>query len=514
MTLPENIDLRTFLTDAVGKAKSVFGQLHSHEKDGAACLPTPASALLSLKLRYRRGLAGMASLTPASVPWGWLAMSVLGMFMSTFMNFRGFTVVFPDKTFAALMMALMLEGFVIGTGVMIKRSNRSALPWLVIMVVLFAGTSVLLSVAGMNVGVTQYQEGRNLPHYEHEDALKAEGTFAAAVSQTEDASLGRITNELSFLAKHSDPSDSKDSGFARDQAQRIQDLNDLKAKWQALDFSGDLAGAKSTDQIWTVLQHEFSVLQPLVAVTNKLTSGQAIPMPAYPTPPDHAAEDAHSGENDGDVTGINSLKHPSLRWLFIIPLALIMDIGPMLVAAGMRALDMDDVDGDEPDGYDPDGPEPGSPEDAPLGLHDEWEERQRRMRRVGDDLRADPCADACDSMIQTQVAAHRAEEAGGLLNLTTQRSFEVYEEEKAVWIDAAERIGIGPEAVQAHLNFSFGRLQERLRNERLLLDGEHDLRIKRRQGEQELRSASDRLALARQITAIQAELDSLSDAHR
>jgi hypothetical protein len=477
---------------------------------------TPPSALLHPDPVYGRQFAGAASTRNGHSPCGWLAMSGLGMVMSAFMNFLGFKVVFPDKTLAALMMALMLEGFVVGTGVLIKRANRRARPWLLAMALLFGGTSVMLSVAGMNAGAEQFQQDRNLPQYEHEDAIKAEGIFATATSQTESAALGRITNEFSFFAKQNallGTAGSVESGFVRDRAQRQSDLNDLKVKWHALDFSSDLANAKSTDQIWTVLRHEWALLQPLVAETNKLTSGHPISMPAYPVAPDHAAEDAHLGKND--ATGMNSLKRPSLRWLFIIPLALMMDFGPMLTAAAMRVLEKGDAPEDEAggpdyDGLDPDSPEPHGTEDLPIGLHEDWDERKRRMQRVGDDLRIDPLAAACSAAVHAAVVVHQAVEARGLANLTLMRSFEMFEEEAAIIRDAATRIGIGPEAVRAHLDDAFGRLQERLKSEQQLRGSEHARLIQKLQDEQDLQAASDRFALAKQIADLQAEMDALS----
>lgn len=444
----------------------------------------------------------MAGRRKAGIPWGWLSMSGLGMAMSTFMNYQGFKVIFPDRAMAACLMAFMLEGFVIGTGVLIRRASRRSWPLLAAMALTFGGNSVMLSVAGMNAGAEQFQRRLNLPQYELEDAHKAEVAFATGAARTQVAALGRIRNEFSFFAKQNmatASAGSAGSGFARDQQERQDDLNALKAKWDALEFGTGFAGAKTPDQIFGVLRRDYATLQPLVAMTNRLTSGKPMPMPAFPAPRDHAAEDAHAGEND--ATGMNSLRHPTLRWIFIIPLAVMMDFGGMLTAATMRVVET----GDEPAG----DPEPEVIPDWIPELEDDWDERQRRMRRVGNDR----LAAACDGMIHAAVEAHRVVEKGALTNLTLMRAYEIFEEEVAL-LRSAARIGLKPETVEAQVDEAFARLQGRLAREWQMLDGEHAKSISKRQGEQTVQAMSDQLALAKQIAGIQAEMNTLSGAGR
>lgn len=474
--------------------------------------PNPAvsqSPLLHCDIRYGREFAGMAGRLKPHLSREWLAMSIIGMGMSTFMNFRGFAVIFPSRPIPAGLTALMLEGFVVGTGLMIGRASRRALPGLVTMAILFGGSSLELSFIGLNAGVQQTQQRLNLPKYEREDAVKAEGTFATSAAQTEDAAIHRIGNEISFFTKHSgavSAAGGPESGFARDEEQRQADLNDLTAKWRALDFSGDFAAAKTTDDIWANLRHEDSAVQALVSTTNRLTSGKPIPMPAYPVPPDHEAEAAHSGDND--ATGAHSLTHPTLIWLVTLPLAVVMDLGPMVVAATQRAIEAGD-NIEIGDGLDSDSDSP-----EPVSLEEDWDERKRRMRRVNDDLQADPLGMACDSAIQAEAEAFRAVERGALSNLRVMRAFELFEEECAIVRDAAGRIGLKPDVVQEHLDDSFRRLQDRLRGERQVQDDESALCVQKRQLEQKLQGANDRLAIAKQIVGIQAELDALSGTHR
>ena len=493
----------------IGSMISAASRLFNSSKRGETTDPAAApSPLLHCDIPYGREFAGMAGRLKPHLPPLWLAMSVTGMGMSAFMNFRGFAAFFPNQPAPAGLTALMLEGFVIGTGMMIGmigRANRRALPGLVIMAILFGGTSVELSLNGINAGVQQTQQRLNLPEYEREDAVKAEGVFAVSAAQTEDAAIHRIGNEISFFTKHGGAKGTAGgalSGYARDKQQRQEDLNGLTAKWHTLDFADSFAAAKTPDQIWEAMRHDYSAIQSLMAETNRLTSGRPIPMPAYPVPPDHRAEAAHSGEND--ATGANSLKHPSLLWLVTVPLAVVMDLGPMVVAATLRALESGDEQGKVSVDPEPDG------NTESLSLEEDLDERRRRMRRVGDDMRTDPLGDACDGDIQAEIADFRSVERGAISNLKLMRAFENFEEEVAIVRDAAARIGIGPEAVREHLDDAFRRLQERRRREQQIQDKEHALRHEKRELEQKLQGAADRLAIVKQIAGIQAELNSMS----
>ena len=490
----------------IGSMISAASRLFNSSKRGETTDPAAApSPLLHGDIRYGREFAGAAGRLKPNLSREWLAMSVIGMGMSTFMNFRGFAVIFPNRPIPAGLTAMMLEGFLVGTGLMIGRASRRALPGLVTMAILFGGTSMELSLMGLNAGVEQTQQRLNRPEYEREDAVKAEGVFATSAAQTEDAAIHRIGNEISFFTKHHGASGTArgaESSFARDEEQRQIDLSGLKAKWHALDFADSFAAAKTPDQIWQAMRHQFSVIQSLMAETNRLTSGRPIPMPAYPVPPDHQAEAAHSGDND--ATGANSLRHPSLVWLVTLPLAVVMDLGPLAVAATQRALDAGDGQGGGPGDPEPEG------DTEPLSLHEDLDERKRRVRRVGDDMQTDPLGDACESDIQAEIADFRSVERGAISNLKLMRAFEIFEEEVAIVRDAAARIGIGPEAVREHLDDAFRRLQERLRREQQIQDKEHALRHEKRELEQKLQGAADRLAIVKQIAGIQAELNSMS----
>lgn len=509
MLIPNYINLRSLAAKAVTNLNAAVGPFRSKTPGGATTPAASPSPLLHCDINYGREFAGMAGRLKPHLSRKWLAMSIIGMGMSTFMNFRGFAVIFPNRPVPAGLTALMLEGFVVGTGLMIGRATRRALLGLVTMALLFGGSSMELSFIGLNAGVQQTQQRLNLPEYEREDAVKAEGVFATSAAQTEDAAIHRVGNEVSFFTKHRgavSAAGGPKSGFARDEEQRQADLNDLMAKWRALDFSGDFAAAKTTDAVWAALRHEDSAVQALVSATNRLTSGKPIPMPAYPVPPDHEAGAAHSGDND--ATGAHSLTHPTLIWLVTLPLAVVMDLGPMVVAGTLRAIEAGDkVEiGDGPDG-DRDSPEP-------VTLEEDWDERKRRMRRINDDVREDPLGVACDSAIQAEAEAFRAVERDALSNLRVMRALELFEEERAIVRDAAGRIGLKPDVVQEHLDDSFRRLQNRLRGERQVQDDESASRAQKRQLEQKLQGANDRLAIARQIAGIQAELDALSGTRR
>ena len=503
--------------------QTAFGKIRPVKIREVTDTASSASPLLHPDLTYSREFTGRIGKAQGHFRREWLAMSMIGMVMSTLMNYLGFRALVSSFPWAALPMALMLEGYLLGTSNLIGKGNRRALPWLVSLAIFFGSLSVGLSVGGLNAGETQVQRRLNLPAYQLEDAQKAEGSFATAAAGTQAAALGRIRNELSFFTETSRATaalNGTQSGFARDREERRSDLVALQTKWQALDFSNDFASAKTADLTWTILRHEFAQIQPLVADTEKLTSGKApIPLPAFPVAPNHDAADSREGQND--QTGMSQLMHPTLSWLVIVPIALAMDVAPMAIAAAMRAIESGDRRGDEePEGDGPEEPsgEP-SPDDTPeppLDIADDFNDRLRRSRRAGDDRWLDPLASSFDTAIAARVEAHRVVEIEALTNLTFMRSLEIWEEEAAILRDAAIRTGIKPGTVEKHLDDSFVRLQKRYSDEMQIQDGEAARRVQRILNEQERLSdeqkrltASDRLAVAKQIAEIQSNLEAL-----
>lgn len=140
-----------------------------------------------------------------------------------FYEFLGFLALVPSWPFAAFPMALMLEGYLLGTSKLIGQGNRRAYPWVIGLALFFGSLSVTLSVAGMYAGEIQFQNRLSLPVYQLEDAQKAEGNFAVAATQTQTAALGRIRNELSFFTLTSRAASTPagtQSGFSRDRNER------------------------------------------------------------------------------------------------------------------------------------------------------------------------------------------------------------------------------------------------------------------------------------------------------
>lgn len=261
-----------------------------------------------------------------------------------------------------------------------------------------------------------------------------------------------------------------------------------------------------------ILRHDYAQIPPLVADTEKLTSGSAIPLPAFPVAPNHDAADSRRGGND--VTGMSQLLHPNVSWLLIVPFSVAMDFAPLVVAAAMRAIEA----GDHPGGNNPDGNSPGGssndpdPENPtePLDIVEDLDARQKRYRRCGDDMRVDPLGIACDAEIAEAVEAYRAEELKAVHNLTFMRSLETFDEKSAILRDAAPGLGIAPDEVKRHIDASYNRLQKSYSVAIEIQDKKALYRNQKISLELVLQSAKDRLVLVKQIAEIGDELAALS----
>ena len=511
---PSNSTHRIF-AGITGMVMPIFRRSDSPKSSGTSSTERTPPPLLHPDLTYGREFTGSLGKVQGHFRWQWLAMSGIGMVLSTFMNFLGFLALVPSWPFAAFPMALMLEGYLLGTSKLIGQGNRRAYPWVIGLALFFGSLSVTLSVAGMYAGEIQFQNRLSLPVYQLEDAQKAEGNFAVAATQTQTAALGRIRNELSFFTLTSRAASTPagtQSGFSRDRNERRSNLLALQTKWQTLDFSNDFANAKATDAIWVILRHDYAQIPPLVADTEKLTSGSAIPLPAFPVAPNHDAADSRRGGND--VTGMSQLLHPNVSWLLIVPFSVAMDFAPLVVAAAMRAIEA----GDHPGGNNPDGNSPGGssndpdPENPtePLDIVEDLDARQKRYRRCGDDMRVDPLGIACDAEIAEAVEAYRAEELKAVHNLTFMRSLETFDEESAILRDAAPGLGIAPDEVKRHIDASYNRLQKSYSVAIEIQDKKALYRNQKISLELVLQSAKDRLVLVKQIAEIGDELAALS----
>ena len=215
---------------------------------------------------------------------------------------------------------------------------------------------------------------------------------------------------------------------------------------------------------------------------------------------------------------MSQLMHPTLSWLVIVPIALVMDGAPMALAATMRAIESGDHRSDEEPEGDSSGEPSGDPDPEgptePLDIADDWNSRQNRYRRIGDDVRIDPFGVACDAAISEMVEAYRAAEQGGMQNLTFMRSLEIFEEETAILRAAAIRLGITPAEVKRHLNASYVRLQKKYSDEMEIQDAKASQRKQKLLLEHKLQSLKDRLALVKQIAEIQVELAAVSSRYQ
>ncbi len=439
------------------------------------------------------------------------ALYTLNAAMSAFADFHGFLSFFPGQPVAALLLAIVLEGTVVLTGLLYRRATRRAMLPLIAMMVLFPAFSVVISVGAITGGERQTRQDRDRPAAEHEDAVRAEGTFSASAASTQRAVLGRIVNEVNFMAKapnlNTYPRRAV-SGFTRSREQRRDALGDLKARWAKFDFSEGSNGARITGEIWAALRGRYGEIMPLVAETEKLTSGGAsIPTPAYPVPPDHRAADARRGITD--QTGVIALLHPTPFWILAVPLSVMLDFGPLLIAATLRRIDEGDEMPQEETADD--GSEPYPIKETQTTLWDDWAERERSIRRVGDDPKLEPLADACSAEIRDEVQSMRAVEVSALASLVVMREMEVAGERLLILRDSAAQIGMEPKAVKSLADQIFVDLVDRLdekrqaEKERRSLDGE------RTRAEWRLRAKQQVLALATQIAQIEAEIDTLGN---
>ena len=440
------------------------------------------------------------------LPWAWAGMSALAVGGSTYTNIIGFRVLLPNQSFAAGMMAVALEVFVAGTSLLLMRSKHRANPALILMTALFGLTSITFSVAGLSAGTNQYQAGVNKPIFALEEAHKAEKTQAEAAAQTETAAVARIKNELSFLTQHSNVEASlngPETGYVRDQDARRANLNDLLDQWKRFDYSNDLAAAKTTDQIWPVLQKKYAQLEALTSETSKLTKGAegaAIPMPTYPVPEVTEAKDAHMGAND--ATGLYSIFHPSPKMLIYLLVALCLDGGPLLAGMAMNPAEARKPDEDE------EGADLEVDPETPISPQEDWASRVRGVKIISDDLKADPLATAGDGLIAAAVETRQFVEQGALENATRARALEIFAERTEIERRMAS-IGLKPEIIEAQVDKDFARLQRRQEREMEVLDGEHNLRIDALLGQQEIKGAQNRLNIAQSIAALQADLDAV-----
>ena len=446
----------------------------------------------------------------AAFPWAWAAMSALAVGSSAYANVIGFGVMLPNQRVAAAIMALALQVFVSATGILLFRQRASKA--LTAMMVLFGITSMTFTCAGLSAGTKQYQANVNKPIFALEEAHKAEKTQAEASAKTETAAIARIENELSFLTQHSSPDAllNTETGYVRDQAQRRADLSDLLSRWKEFDFSNDLAGAKGTDAIWSVLQKKYAEMEALTAATEKLTKGadgQTILMPAYPVPEVTEANDAKAGAND--ATGLYEVFHPSPKAFIFWLIALCLDGGPLLAGLAMNPAGNRRPEDDEEE-WDTNGSTP-SPSGGPEAAHssaEDWAARIRGVRIVSDDLTADPLAASGDGLITANVKARQFAEQGALENATRKRALEIFSEKAAIERSMAS-VGLKPETIEAQVEADFKRLQHRQEREMEVADGEHEIRAEDLLSQQALKKLQNKLSIAKEIASLQAELDNL-----
>ncbi|MBV9851927.1 MAG: hypothetical protein JO250_19860, partial [Armatimonadetes bacterium] len=402
-----------------------------------------------------------------------------------------------------------------------KRRGESH-PALLAAVAFFGGLSTVTNVAAISQGVALVKARADRPVQEREAAAKAVTDQATAVGTLRSAAVARVENEMSYLTRHMRPAADLDavSAFQRDQGRHLDDLRDLLDRWKGLDATAGIGASQDPARVWAALQQVHAQAEGLAAETAKLTADGVrhggtppLTLPPVPVPEVTEAADVRAGIND--PTGLAIIRRTPLPNLALYAaFSAMLDFGPFLLALGLEARRRGH-DGDEADGAVP-APEPL--------LADRWAERARGLRRVGDDLLADPLAAQGDAVIAGAVAQHRLVEAGALHNLTERRDLEVLGERLDTLHEGALAADVTEDETAALREAAFADWLRRRALQQQVRQTEFELALARQRAEldrqrHELDAAADqeranvlrdRLVLVRQIADMQAQVDELS----